>query len=758
MFTRLKKLAAVITAGIISLTSNMISVSAASSEDTFRAKVLNAWKSYDTNISMTGLRMTLDDCVDIYYDMLYRDSDWFYISSSFAYTLDFTNRVSKIIVQYNYDKDEIPALINTFNAKVDDIVSMCDESWSDAEKVLFFHDYLASHCVFDEELVRGDAFAALVDGCAVCQGYALAMNILCREVGIPCCSIVSDTQMHMWNLVKINDKWYHLDITYDDPTPDIIGQTSHQFVLQSDAYMMSDSGHTADDWEYFSDDTISCNDETYSDAFWIDSIDAITVLEDGSWLMNLQSDPMAVSSASEIGATILHITKNADGSYNTEPIYKLNTFWSTPEGSIYRNCYSYAEVFDDTIYYTTADKIYSINMDGTNRKVFYTLSPEEKKAGSIYGMTINENGLLSYQLMKQPGYTEEVTVLDVKYGTIQLEVPFEETTTTTETTTTSTTTTTTTTFQIPQWQMELIPPTKLNYSIGEQLDYTGAAASVFIQSFGWEQYYYRVSNQPITSQYFKIDDSAFDSSKEGTYRIVVSYAEDSSVSAYFDVNVAAVETTTSSTTTSTTTTTTTTTYQIPKWQMDLIPPSKLTYSIGEQLDYTGATASVYIQSFGWEQYFYRVANQPITSQYFIIDDSAFDSETAGTYRIIVTYVDDNSLSAYFDVTVVPQETTTSVTTATTSSTSTTSTTTSTSTTTTTTTTIEEPPVVLYLGDANVDGDIDVSDVILIARVSAEDVTATITTQGKYNADYNQDGKINSLDASLIVKFIAKLIA
>ena len=47
--------------------------------------------------------------------------------------------------------------------------------------------------------------------------------------------------------------------------------------------------------------------------------------------------------------------------------------------------------------------------------------------------------------------------------------------------------------------------------------------------------------------------------------------------------------------------------------------------------------------------------------------------------------------------------------------------------------------------------------ILIARVAAEDDTVTISDQGKSNADYNQDRIINALDATFVLKVIAKLI-
>lgn len=97
-------------------------------------------------------------------------------------------------------------------------------------------------------------------------------------------------------------------------------------------------------------------------------------------------------------------------------------------------------------------------------------------------------------------------------------------------------------------------------------------------------------------------------------------------------------------------------------------------------------------------------------------------------------------------------------TTTTTTTTTNTTTTTTTTMTTTTTTESEPQTNIYLGDATCDGVIDISDVILICRVGAEDSTAEITLQGKRNGDCNRDGKLNGSDASLVLQFIAQLIS
>ncbi len=55
--------------------------------------------------------------------------------------------------------------------------------------------------------------------------------------------------------------------------------------------------------------------------------------------------------------------------------------------------------------------------------------------------------------------------------------------------------------------------------------------------------------------------------------------------------------------------------------------------------------------------------------------------------------------------------------------------------------------------------VDISDVILMARIAAEDTTASITAQGKLNANVSKPSvnKIDSEDVVMVIKFIARLI-
>ena len=83
-------------------------------------------------------------------------------------------------------------------------------------------------------------------------------------------------------------------------------------------------------------------------------------------------------------------------------------------GSYWLNVYSGLGTWEGRLYYGTANTIYSILPDGTDKQAFYTLTEQEADQGSIYGITVDNTGYLRYSINEKPN-TEGVI-----YG-IQLE-------------------------------------------------------------------------------------------------------------------------------------------------------------------------------------------------------------------------------------------------------------------------------------------------------------------------------------------------
>jgi len=110
-------------------------------------------------------------------------------------------------------------------SKVKEIVKGAGRT--DFDKVQSFHDYLTEHCQYDESAAQTpknyplsyEAYGALIYGNATCEGYSKAFKLLCDEAGIPCVLVGGDAggESHMWNYVQVDDAYYLVDTTFDDP-------------------------------------------------------------------------------------------------------------------------------------------------------------------------------------------------------------------------------------------------------------------------------------------------------------------------------------------------------------------------------------------------------------------------------------------------------------------------------------------------------------------------------------------------------------
>ena len=124
------------------------------------------------------------------------------------------------------------------------------------EKIKREHDWLIENVNYDyNNYLRGKlprsvytSRGALLNKKAVCDGYARAFKKMMKSLKIPCVRVSGkgDGESHAWNMVKLGGKWYHVDVTWDDPI--INGSASnttpyYDYFLKSSDYMRS-HGHS----------------------------------------------------------------------------------------------------------------------------------------------------------------------------------------------------------------------------------------------------------------------------------------------------------------------------------------------------------------------------------------------------------------------------------------------------------------------------------------------------------------------------------
>lgn len=127
-----------------------------------------------------------------------------------------------------YSLGEIKEMSMELSNAVNRIVSSMADDLTEYERELYLHDIINEICDYNDEAVKGDnykleeyfncfnIYGALVDGNAVCQGYADAFSYLLSCVGVNNTQI--SNQEHTWNAVELDGEWYNVDLTWNDTT------------------------------------------------------------------------------------------------------------------------------------------------------------------------------------------------------------------------------------------------------------------------------------------------------------------------------------------------------------------------------------------------------------------------------------------------------------------------------------------------------------------------------------------------------------
>lgn len=157
------------------------------------------------------------------------------------------------------DPDTLSELERKVYDKACEIIeSSISPDMTDFQKELAVHDWLILNCSYDEKALgvfkshsehSDDPYGALINGTAICKGYTSSFQLLMDMLEIPCKTISAedeDGDEHAWNLVCIEEEWYYVDVTWDDPVPDYDGRGAVHKYFNVTSSFMEQTGHVWD--------------------------------------------------------------------------------------------------------------------------------------------------------------------------------------------------------------------------------------------------------------------------------------------------------------------------------------------------------------------------------------------------------------------------------------------------------------------------------------------------------------------------------
>ena len=170
------------------------------------------------------------------------------------------NAISTITYSFDYNPNfklaravETPALFDKLDIEEKeayDVLYSCTQELTkdldtDYEKELAIHNFITDNFQYgplDMSNVpqRAHSITGFVfDGQGICEAYANTFYVMGKMAGLDV-SIITGTLnnvSHMWNLINLDGDYYHVDVTSDDPSPDIPNRERYTFFNLSDDIM-----------------------------------------------------------------------------------------------------------------------------------------------------------------------------------------------------------------------------------------------------------------------------------------------------------------------------------------------------------------------------------------------------------------------------------------------------------------------------------------------------------------------------------------
>lgn len=185
------------------------------------------------------------------YRAVLADNPLFFYTAAFRWQTDLCKQRNIVFPDYEYSRADK----NAYTAAIYDHLRIYDavKGKSNREKEQFVHDYCLEHFTYgDRGSISHTALGLILHKTAVCEGLAKYVKVVLDYLGVSClvvsgkaqtsfccdetedyardnascrgeteerardsASCRNETEDHAWNIVKVDGKTYHLDVTFD---------------------------------------------------------------------------------------------------------------------------------------------------------------------------------------------------------------------------------------------------------------------------------------------------------------------------------------------------------------------------------------------------------------------------------------------------------------------------------------------------------------------------------------------------------------
>lgn len=246
---------------LFSLLFNCLSLCAHTDSDISGAReyIISSLYEMSDGIDIGKFNIQKSQLLPLFTEILKNNPYLFFVGTSAGYRASADGRILTLYPSYTMTPQEYQTARYFCERQISQALTLTAGLENGEEIALYLHDYLCLNFSYDESLECDNMYLFFKEGRGTCQGYTYAYMAILRAAGIECTFAASDTMAHIWNIVKIDGDWYHVDVTWDD-YPEIFASCEHDSFLKSDK-TIKNTAHI--DW--YSPNNILCDSEKYSE-------------------------------------------------------------------------------------------------------------------------------------------------------------------------------------------------------------------------------------------------------------------------------------------------------------------------------------------------------------------------------------------------------------------------------------------------------------------------------------------------------------
>lgn len=199
--------------------------------------------SFKTEINLSDLYVLETSISKIFHSVRNDNAEIPLTEGGFSYWSSDNVVTSIEDITYFSSSEKYPTELAAIEKAAKEIIAKIPKGAGHYETVKAVHDQIILQTQYST--TNGQVrtpYGSLVGGYSLCEGYLRTFQYVMQKLGydviLVCGSVENDG--HMWNMIKLDGDWYHIDVTFDDPTGIGSDNIDYNYFLITDEQILKD--------------------------------------------------------------------------------------------------------------------------------------------------------------------------------------------------------------------------------------------------------------------------------------------------------------------------------------------------------------------------------------------------------------------------------------------------------------------------------------------------------------------------------------